>query len=84
MLPGRLTINSVDVENDRIIIEVSVEHNLLSEPVILQINLPYDPAFENNINLLKQSIIKEVHSYIKELTKNRRKLSQIEGVQLEY
>ena len=84
MLPRRLTINSIDVEDDRIIIEVSVEHNLLPEPVNLQINLQYDPAFENDINLLKQTIIKEVRSYIKELIKNRRKLSQIEGVQIEY
>lgn len=88
MLPRHLTINSVDVENDRIIIKVSVEHNLLPEPVNLQINLPYNPAFENDINLLKQTIIEEVRSYIKELRKelrkNRRKLSQIEGVQLEY
>jgi len=84
VLPRRLTINSIDVEDDRIIIEVSVEHNLLPEPVNLQINLQYDPAFENDINLLKQTIIKEVRSYIKELIKNRRKLSQIEGVQIEY
>lgn len=83
-MPRRLTINSIDVEDDRIIIEVSVEHNLLPEPVNLQINLQYDPAFENDINLLKQTIIKEVRSYIKELIKNRRKLSQIEGVQIEY